>query len=536
MSAIAQNTKTSLRYISTSVRAAELLVALSSAVALALAFPKSQQAWLAPLGAAGLFWAIQRLSWKRAFFTAWFAGTVFFAINFSWFTYTVGSYVGSLAFAVVLIPALLEALSFGFTALCVKLAERIAPPLLVPLAGAAAFTVFEWLRSVDYTAVPFAQIGYSQTSTPLAVFAAYIGSFGVTFIVMLAGAYIAYAVSRRRAAPLAIVVALIAAGWYAAYSAWPARHAAPPTLRVAAVQGNIAQTIKWNSDQLPRNVARYPQLTKQLAALHPQLVVWPETVITTDLDDQAYNFDWGMMTRGQAAQARRILNTDAQLRDGFSKLARTMQTTLVVGSLDQHWTAHGVSEFNALYTYGPSGALIDVYDKRQLVPFVENLPLPALFSHIPDASLIGRFSSGTQDTVIPVGNMRFAPLICWESAFPDLIHAQIKNGAQFLVIPTDDAWFGESSGTYQHAQIAQMRAIESGEWVLQAASTGISGIISPSGRWTEATQLDKEAVVAGNVGVPPGSLFARIGPNPVMYAIAALYGIVLAIGAAIKRA
>lgn len=507
-----------------------------SAIALALAFPKTQQAWLAPLGAAGLFWAWERLSWKRAFFTAWFAGTIFFSINFSWFTYTVGSYVGWLAFAVVLIPALIEALAFALTAACTKIAFRLAPGWLAPIAGAAAFTIFEWLRSVDVTAVPFAQIGYSQTSTPLSVFAAYVGSFGVTFVVMLLGAYIAYAVSRRRAAPLAIVVVIIAAGWYAAYNAWPARHAAPPALRVAAVQGNIAQTIKWNKETLPRSVERYTALTKALAPLHPQLVVWPETVITTDLDDQAYFWNLPALAPDERKAVQAYLSTGSRLRAQFAYLARSLRTTLVVGSLDRHYGPEGLKEYNALYTYGPNGLLLNVYDKRQLVPFAESLPAPAIFGWIPDAALIGRFGHGMQNTVIPVNGMRFAPLICWESAFPDLIHAQIENGAQFLVIPTDDAWFGKSSGTYQHAQIAQMRAIESGEWVLQSASTGISGIISPSGVWTEATQLDKQAVVVGNIGLPPGSLFARIGPNPVIYALAALYVLVLLIGMGLRRA
>jgi apolipoprotein N-acyltransferase len=401
-----------LRTISTSV-VAEPAVAMLAAVALALAFPKTQQAWLAPLGAAGLFWAWERLSSKRAFFTAWFAGAIFFCINFAWFTYTVGSYVGSLAFAVVLIPALLEALAFALTALFTKVAARYAPPVLVPAAFAAAFAVFEWLRSVDYTAVPFAQIGYTQTSTPLAVFAAYTGSFGVTFVVMLLGAYIAYAVARRSVAPLAVVVAIVAACWYAAYSAWPARHAAAPTLRVAAVQGNIAQTIKWNKDQLPRNVERYVSLTKRLAPLHPQLVVWPETVITTDLNITPYEFDWRIMPPDEAAYWRTVLDTNARLQRQFADLARSMRTTLVVGSLDRHFTAGGLKEYNALFTYGPQGRLINIYDKRQLVPFVENLPLPEIFGHLPDAQLIGRFSQGTQDTVLPAGSMRFAPLICW---------------------------------------------------------------------------------------------------------------------------
>lgn len=536
MSDIAQSTNINLRNISTSVRAAELAVAMLSAIALALAFPKTQQAWLAPLGAAGLFWTWERLSWKRAFFAAWFAGAIFFSINFSWFTYTVGSYVGWLAFAVVLIPALIEALAFALTALCTKLAQRFVPACLVPIAGAAAFTILEWLRSVDVTAVPFAQIGYSQTSTPLAVFAAYIGSFGVTFIVMLLGGYIAHAITQRKATPLAIAVAIVGAGWFAAYSAWPARHAAPPTLRVAAVQGNIAQTIKWNKETLPRSVERYTALTKQLAPLHPQLVVWPETVITTDLDDQAFYWNVPALSGAERKAVQAYLETGKRLNAQFSALAKSMRTTLVVGSLDRHWGAEGLKEYNALYTYGPTGLLQNIYDKRQLVPFAESLPAPAIFGWIPDASLIGRFGHGTQNSVIAADGMRFAPLICWESAFPDLIHAQIQNGAQFLVIPTDDAWFGKSSGTFQHAQIAQMRAIETGEWVLQSASTGISGIISPSGAWTEATQLDKEAVVVGNIGLPPGSLFARIGPNPVIYVLAALYVFVLLIGAAMRRA
>jgi apolipoprotein N-acyltransferase len=517
------------------VRAAELGVAMLGAIALALAFPKTQQAWLAPLGAAALFWAWERLSWKRAFFTGWFAGTVFFSISFSWFTYTVGSYVGALAFGVVLIPALIDALAFAFTALLTQVARSYVPAWLVPAAGAAAFTLFEWLRSIGVTGVPFAQIGYTQTGTALAVFAAYIGCFGVTFIVVLVGAYIAHAVSARRAAPLAAVVIAVAAAWFYCYSAWPARQAAPPTMRVAAVQGNIAQSIKWDPQTLPRSVERYTAMTKQLAALHPALVVWPETVITADLNDRDAYWNWPALTKLQRAQLHSLLTTDKSLLSAFGNLARSLKTTLVVGSLDRHWGREGLKEYNALYTYGPDGTLIDVYDKRQLVPFAESLPAPALFSWLPDANLIGRFGHGTENAVVPAGSMRFAPLICWESAFADLVHAQIRAGAQFLVIPTDDAWFGESSGTYQHAQIAQMRAIESGEWVVQAASTGISGIIAPDGRWTEHTSLDRQALVVGNIGAPPGSLFARIGPNPVAYGAAALYAVILIIGSAMRR-
>ena len=175
VNAAIDTTNNNLRSIGTSV-----IVSALSAVALALAFPKPGQAWLAPLAAAGLFWAWQRLSWKRAFFAGWLAGTIFFSINFSWFTYTVGDYVGGFAFAVVLIPAIVEGLTFALSAAAACAAQRFAPAAFAPLAAAAAFTVFEWLRSIGLLAVPFAQIGYSQVTTPLIVFAPYVGAFGVT--------------------------------------------------------------------------------------------------------------------------------------------------------------------------------------------------------------------------------------------------------------------------------------------------------------------------------------------------------------------
>ncbi len=532
MSATAQTAKISLRSIGTSVRAPELVICMLGAIAMAFAFPKSAQAWLAPLGAAGLFWAWQRLSWKRAFFAGWFAGTIFFAIGYSWFTYTVGSYVGPFAFAVVLIPAAVDALTFGAAALCWKAALRVAPAWLAPAAGAAAFAVFEWARSVGVIGIPFAQIGYTQTTTVLGVFAAYIGCYGVTFVVMLLGAAIAQAAEFRRAAGLGVTVLVVAAAWFACFAAWPARHAAAPFMRIAAIQGNIAQSIKWDPQTLPRSVDRYVAMTKQIAPFRPQLVVWPETVITADLNDSPIYWNITAATAAQRDQLNAYLRTDTELRRTFGALAKQLHATLALGSLDHHFGREGLKEYNAVYTYNPDGFLIDVYDKRQLVPFAEALPAPALFSSLPYANLIGRFGHGNNAAVVPAGAMRFAPLICWESAFADLVHAQLRAGAQFLVIPTDDAWFGPSSGTYQHAQIAQMRAIESGEWVVQAASTGISGIIAPDGRWVERTPLDRQAIVAGTIGMPPGSLFARIGPNPIIYALMGLYVLILGVGMA----
>ena len=373
----------------------------------------------------------------------------------------------------------------------------------------------EWMRSVGLLALPFAQIGYSQTVTPLIVFAPYVGSFGVTFAVMLLGAYLAQAIELRtvRAFFAAVLTLGIAGGL--CYAAWPALHrfAEPVVLRVSAVQGNIAQTVKWSPQSFWPTVNTYLSLTRKLKPLHPQLIVLPETVIPTDLNASDPN------------------GVRATVRADFSALARGLNATLVVGSLE----ARGAKDYNALYVFNPSGTLAQVYEKRQLVPFAESFPGEALLSWLPSSDLIGRFAAGTDDSVITADGVAFAPLICWESAFADLVHAQVARGAQFLVIATDDAWFGETSGTYQHAQIAQMRAIENGQWVLQSAATGISGIIGPDGTWMQTTALDKPAILTGEVRAPTGSIFAHIGPTPVVLLLFVFYAAVLALGAVRAR-
>ncbi|MDQ2872275.1 MAG: hypothetical protein M3R35_03985, partial [Candidatus Eremiobacteraeota bacterium] len=313
-----------MRIIVTSSRARDAGIALLSAIALALAFPKANLPWLAPFGAAGLFWLWQGHSWKRALWTGWLAGAVFIALSFSWVTNTVGSELGSLSFLVVLIIALLEGAFFGLAGVGAALAYRCAPLWAAPLAASAAFVAFEWARSVGTLGVPFEQLGYSQADTPLAVFAAYVGTYGVSFVLCIIGAYLASALARERRRDLAIALVVIACAWTLAYAAWPARHAAAPSIRVAAIQGNIAQTIKMQAGSSAIAIRRYVNLTRRARAFAPALVLWPETVITT------------------------FTENDPALMARFATLARTMHATLVLGS----WDLHDRRAYNALYVFG----------------------------------------------------------------------------------------------------------------------------------------------------------------------------------------
>lgn len=476
------------------------LAAAAAAVLLALSFPKFGAFWLAPIGAAALFWVFGNGSPRRAFALGWLSGTIFFCISFAWWTHTIGHDVGPFwAGAAVFISAAVDALAWALAGAAYAYARGRAPAPLAALAGAAAFAVTEWLRSIGPTGIPFAQLGYTQADTPLRVFAAYIGTFGVTFVVCSIGAFAAEAFRQRRVVPFAIFAGALALAWTGCWIAWPARHTPPATIPVAAIQGNIVQTLKWQPGSLQLAVARYTSMTRATSHLDPRLVVWPETVIAI---------------RGEG------LNDDAALQRQFSALARQLHATLVVGSIE----LRDGNAYNALFFFQPTGAQ-DVYEKRQLVPFAEDFPASQVLFWIPYVGeLNGGFASGTADAVFPsAAGLLVAPVICWESAFADRVHAQIARGAQLIVVSTDDAWFGRTSGPYQHAQISQLRAVENGVWVVRAAATGVTGIIAPDGRWTERALMDTQTSVVGYVGSPPGSLFAHIGPTPVILALLLLY-------------
>ena len=482
------------------------MVATVSAVLTSLALPKANLPVLAPIGAAGLFWAVIGSSPRRGFLIGFWAGAVYFSLAFSWFSETAGTYIAPFGFALVLAPALLEALAFATAGALVAFAWRRAAVPLAPLAAAAAFAGLEWLRSIGPLGLPFGNLSYSQVASPLAPLGAFIGSFGITFALCVPAAYVAALLraprdgALRRAtvvAVLGVLVALAGAWW-----AWPARRIDTPTVHVAAIQGNIPQTIKWTPAAFELARTRYAAMTRAAASSGPRLILWPETVLTTDL-----NLFPGLVT-------------------STATLARQARATLMVGAKQS--TPSG--EYNSLYVFRPDGTLGGIYQKRLLVPFVETLPAPWVFGRLPVASLISRFRAGDSSGVTDIGGFRVAPLICWESAFDGAAHRAVRDGAQALVLSTDDAWFGTTAGPFQHAEIAQMRAIENGTWILRAAATGVSGIVAPNGRYVRTAPLNTKRIVRGAIGLPQPTLYATLGAGPIAFALFALYAAIVTLG------
>jgi apolipoprotein N-acyltransferase len=467
------------------------------ALALHLAFPLTTWWWLAPFACAGLVFTWCALTPRTAALVGYASGLLFFTLGFSWFGETAGALIGPAAPIIDLGPASVEALSFAFTAFVASHAARRLDARIVPFVIAAAFALAEQVRSTTALGVPMEQLGTTMVDSPLRPLAAYAGGYGLTFATLLLGASLGWWLlgrgDARRTRAFIIAWLGVASFTELAWSGWPAQHdnAVPRTVRVAAVQGGIAQSVKRSDAGLKLALKRYTDMTVPLRAQHPALVLWPETVITADL------------LREPALRAR------------FAKLANDLGGVLYVGAF---WD-DGTTLQNALLIFDPHanrGDISGLYVKEQLVPFAEYIPGPQWLRNLPYANEIGGFKPGHNVQEVYAGA---TPLICWESVFGDIAHARLRDDPTLFLIATDDAWFGSTEGPYEHAQAATLRAVETGRWVLRSAATGISGIVAPDGTWTQRTKLNEQAIVVGNVGPPAPTFYARLGPAPIGFAM-----------------
>lgn len=239
-----------------------------------------------------------------------------------------------------------------------------------------------------------------------------------------------------------------------------------PVPRIALVQTGYAQELKWDEKHRAVSVEQLLLATEQAAANGAQLVIWPETC-------------WPYRgLRQRLSHTRRIGKTARRL--GVDILVSSIEE--VPGQADPEW-------LNTVSLVLRAGSFSGHYEKRRLAPFAEYLPLPAgleeILRGIRPFSRISRYVPGSSASIFTTSDgQRFATLICFESMTPAMA-AEMAPEADFLVVVTNDAPFAHSPANEAHFRSAILRAIETERPVLQAANTGVTGAISPSGRvWT----------------------------------------------------
>lgn len=343
-----------------------------------------------------------------------------------------------------------------------------------PLAAAAIWTALDLLRSWEF---PWATLGYAQHENPLLLpLAAFGGVYALSFVCALGGAGIAASVrggapGRVRAG--AAWLGVLAAHLLGALAPDPGPGPDAPTVRVAVLQGNIDQGVKWNRSLAEETLRIYESLSREAALAGAQLVVWPETAVPGAVEG------------------------NAELRVRLANLARETGAELVIGGVGLTLDANGRPErfFDSGFLFSAEGTLVDRYDKTKLVPFGEYVPFRPLLglfiSSVASGATSLDVSAGEAVRALDLGRdgLRAGVVVCYELLFPDLVRRFAADGGELLLAITNDAWYGRTGAPYQFLAMTALRSAESGLFTARSANTGVSGFIDGRGRVRETTPI-----------------------------------------------
>jgi apolipoprotein N-acyltransferase len=432
-------------------------------------------------------------AYRRAFWRGWLAAFAYFAIGCWWvaeaFLVDAKGQGWMAPIAVTLIPA---GLGLFWGTAC-ALYRWLRPQGIARVLTFAGFlAAAEWLRGNAFTGFPWNLVGETwMAGSPPSQFASVVGAYGMTWITLaIAAAFaIPFGGAARRQSIVGVGAAAAAlAGLYAFGFARlahaPAPDPAAPLIRI--VQANVEQEKKYDEALYRSIVERYVMLTARAGRRTPDIVVWPEGAIPDS--------------------ANAVLAPGSWSAEAIAGALKPGQTLMMGAYRVEAAPNGGTRYFNSFISLRrEAGAMrvTSLYDKHHLVPFGEFLPFePVLtaiglkkLTHVGDG-----FTPGpAPGPVAPAGAPPAQPLICYEALFPALVRHAVNNLAihpAWLVNVSNDAWFGATSGPWQHLNLASYRAIETGLPMVRATPTGVSAMVDAYGRSQPGQRL-----VLGMMGV-----------------------------------
>lgn len=467
------------------------LMALLAGASLVLGFAPFSQAWIAPFALAVLFGVWLRASPRRAAWRGWLFGAGLFGGGVYWVYFSMhiyGQLPPILAGLFTVIMALLLALTTGLAG---WLAVRLSPdhrPMRLLLVFPAVWVVFEWLRSWFLTGFPWLYVGYTQVDFPLGRIAPVLGVYGVSWALTLSAGLMVLLLTvspRGRIAAAVALVGLWAGSWTLGLLHWTVPAGAP--LKVSLLQPNVAQMRKWDPAYRRQIMSQYIDMTR--AHWASDLIVWPETAVPVFYDQVENGY-----------------------LDVIAAEARRHHTSILMGLPVRMGND---IYYNSVLSLGTR----TFYHKRHLVPFGEYIPLRSLLGTLLDILQVpmSNFSSGADDqSPLPADGYGAGISICYEIAFPQEVRSFLPQAA-WLVNLSNNTWFGDSSAPHQVLQMAQMRAMESGRYVLSATNDGVTAIINERGRVLRQAPQFKVTVLDGALQPRRGATpYVRYGDWPVL--------------------
>lgn len=440
----------------------------------------------------------------------WWFGFGYFLFGLYWigfaFMVEAEKFALLMPFAVVALPAGLALFVAGATTVArLFWFEGYARLVVLGL----SWVMFEWLRGHILTGFPWNLIGESFVSSLyLMQWSALIGPYGLSFVTVLVMSAPAAFDPRqdhsedlwpqwRAPATALLCLALMWGGGLTRIAlAAPETGANAGTNMLRLVQPNVPQTMKWKPESRMAVLGEFLRLSSQPSEMLPtglgsnSIVIWPESALSIFLAREPF------------------------VLSGISRILPD-GATLMTGSVRGEPAPEGPPDrlqnfYNSFYTVNSDGQIVATYDKSHLVPFGEYLPYHRWLEKIglrKITQIQGSFDEGPGPQTLNVAGVpSFGPLICYEIIFPGNVVSP-RERPHWIVNVTNDAWFGPSSGPYQHLDQARLRAIEQGLPVARSANTGVSALIDPYGRIIASLSLNTEGII--DVALPP-----RLEPTP----------------------
>jgi len=463
-------------------------------------------AWLSP---GLLLLGLEGLPPRRAFRTGFVAALAAHAAIFHWIYVVTVVYGHAPPVVGVIGPLGLGAYMAAFTALfALGMAWLARWNAVTPWSAALLWAALDHLRSFALTGLPWATLGYAQhLNDALRPWTAFTGVYGLSFLSVLGGAALAFGARDLRAGrrptwgtglALGTVVAAHVFGFVIGRGVAPDPGS---SVRLAVLQGNIEQGVKWDPAWAERTLGIYEELSRRAAAEGAELVIWPETAVPG------------------------VLEADPEQRERLWDLARETGASFVLGvvGIDASRPGRRPLFFDSALVLEADRGFTERYDKSHLVPFGEYLPFAELLEGL-RAVASGIASEGVtpgpapravQISVPEAGPLTVGVPICYELIFPDLVRRFVRDGAEVLFGITNDAWYGRTGAPYQFLAITALRSAETRVWTARAANTGVSAIIDAGGRVRARTRIFERDLLVYDVPLRPGpaggSFYTRHG-------------------------
>jgi apolipoprotein N-acyltransferase len=461
----------------------KLILSIVSGLLYLMSFPPLPFGFLAPFALALLLPIAFTSTRKQTFLYYFISGVVFNTGLLYWIPRLMqeGLYV-VLALGMVLLIGYM-AFWVGLTGLSIhfiRLKSRILALALFPF----IWTAQEKIRELGEMSFPWVTVGYTYGGyTPLIQFASVLGVYFYSFLIALTAVLLFLIFEYRKDAKRIIRFSAILIGLYGFLTIHGLFRIKEPSrehqLKVALVQANVDQNVKWNVHFRDSVYNLHKQMTLQCVRENPDLVVWSESAMPCYFLKRP-RYKYGVIT-----------------------LMDSLSLPLVFGGLDympNYEKKKKYDFFNSVFFYHPKSRRFLKYDKIRLVPFSERLPFEGIFPLISRVDLgEADFTPGRDYRLFKLKGYRLFTPVCYEVVYPKEIRRFVRSGGEFMVHLTNDGWFGRSGMPFQHANITRFRALENGIWVARCANTGVSCFIDPYGRFTKKSSIFTGVNIVGNI-------------------------------------